>query len=251
MLLNLTASYNCRWRVLSGEPMNAKKIVAKAGSELTVTERKPRKFIEIVALPQSCINYNMLETRNYVRHFYIHRNATLKLNVFSSNASGEIEVFLDGDGASTENIFVFLGRKNAKNEINLNVFHNMPRTKSNTTAKGIADGKASIIFNGSIKIKKNAQKSDAYLSCDALKLSKESKTKMIPGLFIDANDVKACHAASVREIDEDELFYMKSRGIDADAAQMLSITGFFEPVVTKIISEEMREDVKKKLGMIS
>jgi Fe-S cluster assembly scaffold protein SufB len=189
--------------------------------------------------------YNIFLSTDYSGQFYLKKNAELKLNVAASsdNAQAYIDVFLNGVNASTENNFILLGKDGDK-KIQLNIMHNAPSTKSVTNTKGISDGKSKIIFNGLIKIMKNAQKSDAHLSCHALKLSKESHVQMIPSLLIDANDVKASHTASVTEINEDELFYMRSRGIDAANAKRLLISGFFEPVIANI-SKELREKMKK------
>ena len=75
----------------------------------------------------------------------------------------------------------------------------------------------------------------------AIHLSSKSRSDSIPGLQIDANDVKAGHASTSGQIDEEQLFYMLSRGIRRDEAIHMIVTGFFEPVIERLPLEDLRE----------
>jgi Fe-S cluster assembly protein SufD len=99
------------------------------------------------------------------------------------------------------------------------------------------------VFDGMIKIELGAQGTSARLEEHALHLSDKSRNDSIPGLEIDANDVKAGHASTSGQIDPEQIFYMQARGLTVAEATRMIVMGFFEPVVEQIPVEEVRERV--------
>lgn len=117
-------------------------------------------------------------------------------------------------------------------------------TESHLDFKTVVDDEGYSTFDGLIKIEKGSQGTATRLEEHALHLSDKARTDSIPGLKIDTNDVaRAGHASTSGEVDEEQLFYMLSRGIKRDDAIRLIVTGFFAPVLDRISSEAVRERI--------
>jgi Fe-S cluster assembly protein SufD len=121
------------------------------------------------------------------------------------------------------------------------------QTTSNTVVRSAATDHGQGRFFGNIAIRKEAHGSDASLRDDALLLSKFAHIDSVPALEIAANDVKAFHGATVGSVDDEQLFYARSRGIGrADALRMIAL-GFFEPVVSRFPGERLRDEIRTAL----
>ncbi len=118
--------------------------------------------------------------------------------------------------------------------------HRSPYCISHQLYKGILDGKARAVFNGKIFVRSGAQKTDAMQINKNLLLSNEARVDTKPQLEIFADDVKCAHGAAVGQIDEDELFYLETRGIHPDLAKNLLTYGFAEEVIGKIRIESVK-----------
>ncbi len=118
--------------------------------------------------------------------------------------------------------------------------HRQPRCTSHQLYKGILDGKSRAVFNGKIFVRHDAQKTDAMQTNKNLLLSSDARVDTKPQLEILADDVKCAHGAAVGQIDEDELFYLETRGIHPDLARNLLTYGFAEEVIGKIKIDSIR-----------
>jgi Fe-S cluster assembly protein SufD len=121
--------------------------------------------------------------------------------------------------------------------------HRQPHCTSHQLYKGILDGKSRAVFNGKIFVRHGAQKTDAMQTNKNLLLSNEARVDTKPQLEILADDVKCAHGAAVGQIDEDELFYLETRGIHTELARNLLTYGFAEEVIGKIKLESIREQL--------
>ncbi|KKS92740.1 MAG: SufBD protein [Candidatus Collierbacteria bacterium GW2011_GWB1_44_6] len=108
--------------------------------------------------------------------------------------------------------------------------HKAPNTFGRVVIKGVAANGAHVSIDGMVKIGKEARNTDSFLEMRVLLLDKKSSAVAEPKLEIENNDVKASHAATVGKIDEDQLFYLSSRGVDLDEANKLIINGFLKEV---------------------
>ncbi|HEY5227545.1 MAG TPA: Fe-S cluster assembly protein SufD [Opitutaceae bacterium] len=117
--------------------------------------------------------------------------------------------------------------------------HQAPNTKSDLLYKNALLDKSRTIFSGLIIVDPDAQKTDAYQSNRNLMLSDDAESNSLPGLEIQANDVRCTHGATSARIDPEQEFYLKSRGIPPKAANELLIFGFFEEVLGRLESEEL------------
>ena len=121
--------------------------------------------------------------------------------------------------------------------------HQQPHGTSHQLYKGILDGKSRAVFNGKVFVRHGAQKTDAMQTNKNLLLSREARVDTKPQLEILADDVKCAHGAAVGQIDEDELFYLQTRGIHGELARNLLTYGFAEEVIGKIKIDSIRSQL--------
>jgi Fe-S cluster assembly protein SufD len=119
--------------------------------------------------------------------------------------------------------------------------HAAPNTISDLAFRGILSGRSTAVWRGMIKVDPGAQQTDAFQECRNLLLSKRAHADAIPGLEILANDVRCTHAAAIAQIDKEQLFYLRSRGLPEPRAQRLVIEGFMAELVERFEEGPTRE----------
>ncbi len=124
--------------------------------------------------------------------------------------------------------------------------HYSPETNAYYYTRATQLDKSKVRYRGSLNIKPKAQLTDSYLAHHTLMLSDKARTETIPSLEIEADDVKAGHAATIGQVDEEILHYMTSRGIDDKSAKDLMIKGFMEAELHMIPSEAVRMSLIKE-----
>jgi len=146
----------------------------------------------------------------------------------------KIDYHLNGSGASANDSEVIFGNNEQSFDIQTDVNHEAPATEGRVVEKSILRNKAKSLFKGMIRIKENAAKSNSFLSGRSILLDKDAKSDAIPGLEIFTNDVKATHSASVAQIDEEQIFYLKTRCLSHEEAERTIVEGFLEPLSRKM-----------------
>ncbi|HEY3341099.1 MAG TPA: Fe-S cluster assembly protein SufD [Anaerolineae bacterium] len=130
--------------------------------------------------------------------------------------------------------------------------HIAPNCKSDLLYKNALRDDSRTVWRGNIRVFPGAQKSDGYQANRNLQLSSRSRADSIPGLEIEADDVRCTHGATVGQIEEEPMFYMATRGVPEVDARRLIVEGFFAPVIDRIPLEETRdrltEEISKKIG---
>jgi Fe-S cluster assembly protein SufD len=122
--------------------------------------------------------------------------------------------------------------------------HQAPNTKSDLLYKNALRDQAKTIFSGLIVVDPDAQKTDAYQSNRNLMLSEEAEANSLPGLEIQANDVRCTHGATSSRIDAEQEFYLQSRGIAREMADELLTFGFFEDVLSRLSDDELHQALR-------
>lgn len=180
-------------------------------------------------------------------------------SVFTSNTitlhgglvRNNINVVLNGEHCENHTYGLFLSDKEQHVDNYTHIDHAAPNCISNELFKGVLDDKSSGAFNGSIMVRRDAQKTQAYQASNNLLLTGEARIYAKPQLEIYADDVKCSHGATVGQLDAEALFYMQSRGIGKREAQLLQLYGFAYDVVQKIgvqaLKENVAEQVRKRL----
>lgn len=142
-----------------------------------------------------------------------------------SNQDKTLEILVDKDSEIDINLVLY-----AKNEdsykLNYKIIHKYPRTKSRSSFKVVLDDEASFDFQGLIKVLNGASNSDAYLKVEVLTISENATAHVVPSLEIEENEIKASHGATITKINEDQIFYMMSRGLDRKESKNEIVKGF-------------------------
>jgi len=157
----------------------------------------------------------------------------------------DINVVLDGEGAECQldGLYIENGAQHVDNHTLID--HARPHGSSRETYKGILDGKSTGVFNGSIVVRKDAQKTDARQSNKNLLLSRDAEINTKPQLEILADDVKCSHGATIGHIDQEAIFYMRSRGIDQTTARSLMMYAFCNEIIERIKPAEIQVLISK------
>jgi Fe-S cluster assembly protein SufD len=132
--------------------------------------------------------------------------------------------------------------------------HAAPNTTSDLAFRGVLTGRSTAVWKGNIIVDPGAQKTDAFQESRNLLLSKRAHADAIPGLEIQANDVRCTHAAAVAQIDPEQLFYLRSRGLPEEIAKRLVIEGFLAALVERFeegpVRERLSEALERRLAVI-
>ena len=155
----------------------------------------------------------------------------------------DFHVIMDHEGAEcwVDGLYLVTGSQHT--DTHSVIDHRKPHCTSHQLYKGILDGKSRAVFNGKVFVRHDAQKTDAMQTNKNLLLSNEARVDTKPQLEILADDVKCAHGAAVGQIEEDELFYLETRGIHPDLARNLLTYGFAEEVIGKIKIDSIREQL--------
>jgi Fe-S cluster assembly protein SufD len=156
-------------------------------------------------------------------------------------------VAIEDSGVQADIAGLFFPRDDQHVDLITNVDHNAGHSFSETIVKSAATGRGQARYVGNIRIVPKAQGTDSSLRDDALLLSQKAHIDSVPALEIAANDVKAYHGATVGAIDEEQIFYMTSRGIDRESAEKMIALGFFEPAIARFPGEDLRERLRAAL----
>ncbi len=162
------------------------------------------------------------------------------------------DVILDGRGAAGEVNGVTFATEKQFISYYTQQTHNVENTRSDLLYKEVLRDKARVVWRGMIKVEKAAQLTDGYQRSDALMLSDTARCDAIPGLEIEADDVRCTHGATAGQVDEEQVFYAMSRGIARHEAMHMIVEGFFQQVYDRIPVEVVRETLSqtviRKLG---
>lgn len=158
------------------------------------------------------------------------------------------DVQLQEEGASVHLVGIFLGTGRSAITFNTNVVHSAPNTLSRTTLRGVFQDHASFKNDGMVRINKGAKNADGYFASKIL-LFDDAKGRSVPSLEIDENELKAGHASTVGRPDEEQMFYLRSRGLSEKEAEQLIISGFFEPAID-LLPLDQQENVREKIESV-
>ena len=124
----------------------------------------------------------------------------------------------------------FRGKDREQIEIEIEVVHKAKNTSANTHIRGVVQDRAQARVVGTIKVLPGAQQVNSFLTEKLLILSDKARAEVVPNLEIEADEVKCSHAATVGKVDEEQLFYLMSRGLRRDQAEDIIVEGFLAPV---------------------
>ncbi len=162
-----------------------------------------------------------------------------------------IEIALNGEHCEAELCGMVIGDKNQTVDNYTSIMHNKPNCHSNELFKYVLDDLSKGAFTGRLYVEKDAQKTAAFQTNRNLLLNKTAKMRTKPQLEIFADDVKCSHGATIGQLDEKAMFYMRSRGIPMEEARLLLMFAFTADVVDRIripaLADRMKMLVEKRL----
>lgn len=185
--------------------------------------------------------------------FRLGENASAEVLVLvlpGADSSLDFNIELAGPGASFILDGLYLCPDAEKTDIRVEMLHKVPHCSSRQLFKGIISGTARSGFRGRIVVSPDAQVTEAYQENHNLLLSDTAKADTQPQLEIYADDVKCSHGATVGKLDEDEQFYMRSRGIPEKEAKVLQMLSFISSVLETVPAGEYRDSLSEYLGHI-
>ena len=154
-----------------------------------------------------------------------------------------LDLRLSGEGAEANVYGAYVCGGEEKVKISVDMHHDVPHCNSRQLFKGIAGGASKVDFYGKIIVAKDAQRTEAYQENHNILLSDGAKVDTKPQLEIYADDVKCSHGATIGRLNEEEQFYMRSRGISLEDAKVLQMISFIAPVIEQV-PESDREAMK-------
>jgi Fe-S cluster assembly protein SufD len=165
----------------------------------------------------------------------------------SARGKVRMETNLAGPGAEARVTGGYAGGPGQHLDYDTTQEHAAPNTNSDLAFRGVLAAGATAVWRGMIRVDPGAQGTDAFQESRNLLLSPDAHADAIPGLEIEADDVRCTHAAAIAQIDRDQLFYLTSRGLDGAAAKQLIIEGFLESLVERLAAGPVRDEVSAAL----
>jgi Fe-S cluster assembly protein SufD len=232
-------------------------IVAEDGSRATVIEQQIGNgaslscpVSEIVLGEKAVLDHVIVQEEDLSAHHLAVRQIQLAqgsrysaqaISLGAALARTDIGVVLQGENAEASLDGLYLGRGNQQAETHLTMRHAAAHCDSHQLYKGILGGKAKAVFNGRIIVDQDSQKTDANQSNRNLLLSDDAVVNSNPQLEIFADDVRCTHGSTVGQLDEEAVFYLRTRGIGRDEAVRLLTLAFAGEVLDRIPVAELRE----------
>ena len=159
----------------------------------------------------------------------------------------KLDVKLTGEGAEANIYGAYVCGGEEKVKIAVDMYHDVPHCNSRQLFKGIAGGVSKVDFYGKIIVAQDAQRTEAYQENHNILLTDGAKVDTKPQLEIYADDVKCSHGATIGRLNEEEQFYMRSRGITLEDAKVLQMISFIAPVLEHVEDEARREHAASEL----
>lgn len=177
----------------------------------------------------------------------------LAMNGFSDTQ--KISIHLNGDESKAKILVLIIGRSHDTFIFETVAEHEGRGTEAEIIVRNILMDKAVVDYKGNVVIKPGAQKTKSFVAHHSLLLSKEAKVHSLPSLEIEENDVKAGHAATSGNMEEESLFYLMSRGLSRNEAEKMLIEAFFMADLAKTSNEKLRllitKNIRKTLSLHS
>ena len=248
-----------REKMYTSQPRNL--IVAGIDSQFKIVETYiglgnntylTNSVTELILGDHSVVEHEKCQAENinayHIGTTYVQMNAASQ---YTSNAislggaivRNNIIAHLDAEGSECTLNGLSLGRGTQVIDNHTVIDHRKPHCSSHELYKSILDDGSKGVFNGKVFVRKDAQKTDAKQTNKTLLLSDDATMNTKPQLEIFADDVKCTHGATIGQLDDEQLFYLRSRGIDLDAARDILTSAFASDVIDRITIEPLRRQV--------
>ena len=236
---------------------NAELEIAETFVTIGEQESFTNQVIEIVVEKDARVHYYKIQndgdvnsqvSTTHIRHVGKSFTNTVIISLNGNIIRNNLNIVFDADHCESHLYGLYCLNGHSHIDNHTIVDNVQPYCLSNTLYKGIVDHVATGIFNGKIFVRKDAQKTNAYQSNKNILLSDGASVYTKPQLEIFADDVKCSHGCTVGSLDEEALFYLRSRGIDKDKARSLLLHAFAKDILENIKSEPIRTYVNKLIS---
>jgi Fe-S cluster assembly protein SufD len=255
-----------RTRMNSQSLFNYTLVVTEKSSSVTILERQSTGdtevdgeryysgVVEVAAGENSHVQYGALQNLDSDTYNYSLKRADADTyssvsfidgNLGSRLTKTEVSTELNGDGAETSIVGAFFGSDDQHFDLDSKVWHRAEHTTADLVMRGVVDDVARSVYEGVQDVGSMAWDTNSYQRENTLMLSDESEADASPKLIINNHDTEASHSATVGQVDQEDLFYMTSRGVNDKAARDMLVEGFFVPVLEEIEVEELRDDIQE------
>ena len=218
--------------------------------------------VELLVAENAQLRYVQLQNWNEKTWHFAHQAARVQKSgslhwtvggIGSQLAHIHQKVTLDGPGAEADVNGVTFATDRQRHSYYTSQNHNAPHTRSDLLYKHVLADRARAVWRGMIRVEPEAQKTDGYQRSDALLLDPTCRNDAIPGLEIEADDVRCTHGATAGRVDEEQIFFCMSRGLTEAQASRMIVEGFFRTVYDRIpvdvVRESLSQAIRKKLGV--
>jgi len=239
-------------------------VVTEEGSAVTLAEDfvgadggMSNGVVELMPGRASQLNYlhlqNLADTAwNFsTQRMHLQRDTSVRYFIGSWGSrltKAWINMELNGEGSNGELLGLYFPGGRQHLDHHTNQLHKAPGATSNLLLKGALKDRARSVYQGYIKVYPSAQKTNAYQANRNLMLSRHARADSIPGLEIEADDVRCTHGATTGQIPDEYLFYLMARGIGRANAERMIVQGFFEEVLNRIPVEGVRNKLETELA---
>ena len=254
-----------RTRMNSRSLFNYTLVVTERSSSVTILERQTTGedvdgeryysgLVEIDAGENSNVQYGSLQNVDEGTYTYTLKRAHadshatidwIEGNVGSRLTKSSVETRLLGEGSESQIVGAFFGHDDQHFDVAARVWHEAEHTTADLVTRGVLDDDARSVYEGVQDVGANAWDTSSYQRENTLMLSDESEADASPKLIINNHDTEASHSATVGQVDQQDLFYMTSRGVSPRMARNMLVEGFFVPVLEEIAVEEFRDDLSE------
>jgi Fe-S cluster assembly protein SufD len=206
--------------------------------------------IQFYRVQNDCASVSQITSINVAQEKNSHFD-TNTITLGSEWTRNNLDIALNGEHCESHLNGLFITNGDDHLDNHTAVHHNKPHCESNQLYKGILEGKSTGIFNGKIFVERDAQKTNAYQSSKNILLSDDATINTKPQLEIYADDVKCSHGSTTGQLNEEALFYLRSRGLGVDSARNLLLYAFANDVLNTIRIDSLKiyleELVNKRL----
>ena len=190
---------------------------------------------------ESTAAFHIADTRVSVGAGAKYEATTMNLGAALSRHNIAVTFDEEGGECAVDGLYLISGKQHS--DTHSVIDHRQPHCTSHQLYKGVLDGRSHAVFNGKVFVRHGAQQTNAQQTNKNLLLSDEARVDTKPQLEIFADDVKCAHGAAVGQLDQDELFYLESRGINPGLARNLLTYGFAEEVIEKIKIDSIKREL--------
>lgn len=244
-----------RWRLTIGEGSQVTLMEYVAATPSMVYCHNKQSVIEVGENAQ--LEYTIIQNGPpsdfQVNNSVVHLSSSARASCFTFTFDGQLirnnlTMTVDGEGVDAHLYGLYLLSRNTIADNHTVVDHRKPNSFSNELYKGVMEGNAKGVFNGKIYVRPQAQKTNAFQTNRNILLSDTATVNTKPQLEIWADDVKCSHGCTTGQLDEEALFYLRSRGLSKDLAKGMLLYAFASEVLTSMKNETIRNFVDSLIG---